>query len=186
MIPKEEYEIGSVFEKIGAFKNLYYNFAQMRCFPRFSASIHDIKHEVNLLINKANFFPDVIIVDYADIVRPDGKTSGFEKEDEIWMLLAQMASEFNCLVVTATQLTRDGLDAVDIEEKHMSKWIGKLAHVDIMLALNQTPQEKANNIIRWNTLDHRHSAFNRLDTCFVLQDLNIGQANMGSYLRRFK
>jgi hypothetical protein len=186
LVDKEEYEIGTVFERIGAFKNLYHAYAQMRCFPRFSASIYDIKHEVNLLAGKFNFLPDVIIVDYADIVKPAGKASGFEKEDEIWMLLAQMASEFNCLVVTATQLTREGLDAIDIDEKHMSKWIGKLAHVDVMLALNQTPQEKANNIIRWNVLEHRHHAFNKLDTCHVLQDLNIGQSNMGSYLRRFK
>ena len=185
-IPKDEYDASTVTGRMTGFKNIFEQYVQMRCFPRFSASVKDIRHEVDILINKLNFLPDVIIVDFADIIRPDSNVQGFEKEDLVWMELAQLASTLNCLVVTATQLTRDGLDTENVEEKHLSKWIGKLSHVDVMMALNQTDEEKAKNIMRVTMLDHRHKEFNKLDTCYLLQDLAIGQANLGSYLKRFK
>lgn len=185
-IYKNEFEAYSVINSINSIKKMYHQYVQMRCFPRFSASVKDIKHEINIWNEKLNFYPDVIVIDYADILKPDSKTAGFEKEDEIWMELAQLASELNCLVITATQLTRSGLNVETQSEEHISKWIGKLAHVDVWIALNQTDDEKENNIMRIGIMEHRHKNFNKQDCCYVLQDIGIGQVNLGSYFKEFK
>jgi hypothetical protein len=186
LLYKKEWDPSTVISDVSKLKAHYGHFAKMRSFPRFSASLKDIKHELDVWHNMLNFFPDVLIIDYADIIKPNSsKLAGFEKEDEIWMELAQIASEYNILLVTATQINRNGLAAEMQTEEHMSKWIGKLAHINVWVTLNQLDEEKAAHIMKWGILEHRHKQFNKQDMCYVIQDIGIGQMNLGSYYKLF-
>jgi spore coat polysaccharide biosynthesis protein SpsF (cytidylyltransferase family) len=58
-----------------------------------------------------DFVPNVIVVDYADILAPENlKLEGREKHDETWKMLKNLASSRNCLVITATQSNRARTD----------------------------------------------------------------------------
>jgi hypothetical protein len=96
------------------------------------------------------------------------------------MSLARLAGERSCLVVTGTQATRQGLDVKTVTQKHTARWIGKLGHVDVMLTLNQTPEEKMNGVMRIGIMEHRHRFFLEGQDVAVLQKLSTGQVHLDS------
>jgi replicative DNA helicase len=170
-------------------KNLqmYFPYLQYKCYPRFSANVEDIKRDLKMIEYLHNFIPDVIVVDYADILRPeDGLIDGFQKEDRTWIALSQLAMERNCLVVTPTQVTKAGQDATQVGVKHQARWVGKLGHVDAMMALNQTEKEQNKGIMRISQIAHRHEKFSPSHNCIVLQNLDLGQPHLDSEIQRYE
>jgi len=179
-VPKLEYFI--VKEKMTALQRIGKASVWIECLPRFSASVDDIERKLDNLESIHNFIPDVLIIDYADILKSnDTNLKGVEKEDDVWMCLARIASVRKMLVVVPTQLNKDSLDAKQIKTSHTAKWVGKLGHVDAMFALNQTPPEKEKGVMRVSTLEHRHKDFIETDNCYVLQKYSSGQAHLDSY-----
>lgn len=192
---REEYQAASWFEilkrpefsayeaehRMGAFRKQYGHLYRMKAYPRFSANIADIKRDLDLLELVEGFIPDMIIVDYADILKPeDGQTSGVEKEDRSWIALAQMAAERHTLVITPTQVTKSALDAKTIGASHMARWVGKLGHVDVMATVNQKEDEKPFGRARIGVLAHRHKEFMPGATVTILQQINLGQVHLDS------
>jgi len=181
--PLPEYTQQYVEEKLAPFDKVYNNKFMFFTYPRFSANVRDIVRDLDKLERTHNFIPDVIIVDYADILKPEKKEAvGVEKEDETWMSLARLAGERNCLVVTGTQATRQGLDVKTVTHKHTARWIGKLGHVDMMLTLNQTPEEKVEGAMRIGIMEHRHAFFVEGLDVAVLQKFGTGQVHLDSQI----
>jgi intein/homing endonuclease len=176
------FSMKSIQQKVKAFSLMFGNRLRIKAYPRFSASIDDISRDLDVLEHLEGFIPDVIFVDYATILRP-GRFAGKEKReiiDEIWMTLARMASERHCLVVSATQGTRGSIKKHLMEEEDIAEWIGILAHVDVFIALSQTPIEKEKGVIRFNVLEHRHKKFIPDKSVMVLQHLETGQTYIDS------
>ena len=185
IIKVSNFDFANVSHKVGLLKKEGKCNLWMKSKPRFSASVGDLERDLENLEYVHGFIPDVIIIDYADILQSDDKDlSGVQKEDEVWMCLARMASQKRALVVTATQLNKDSLGAKQISTAHTAKWIGKLGHVDAMFALNQTPEEKAIGVMRISTLEHRHKHFIETQNCYVLQKFSVGCAHLDSYYER--
>jgi len=172
-------------DKANALSQQYANRCKLKTYPRFSANIADIKRDLSVLETTQNFIPDVIIIDYADILKPESNNSnGIQKEDETWIALSQLAGERKALVLTATQLTKDGQDAKTVSVAHTARWSGKLGHVDAILGINQTPKEKDKGVQRINTILHRHQPFSESEQCMVLQNLDIGAVHLDSFQYR--
>jgi replicative DNA helicase len=172
-----------MFKEIQSFETMYGDNIQFQVYPRFAASVDDIREDLDMLENQDDFIPDVIVVDYADILKPGRSLYKGEPRhaiDDIWKNLAGLAAERHCVVITASQGNRGSLKKYQMEGSDLAEWIGKLAHVDVFLALNQTPEEKDIGIIRFNILAHRHKEFNPLDEVIVLQHMKTGQAHLDS------
>ena len=170
----EESDRPIVYDKIDEFRYMYEKSLAIRCYPRFTANIRDIKNDLdNLAIE--NFVPDVIIIDYADILKPETSSlAGIEKEDRTWIALAQLAAERANVVITPTQLTKEALDADVIKERHTARWVGKLGHVDAMFAISRTETEHGHGAMRVNCLAHRHKDFSPNEQVLVLQSYKSG------------
>lgn len=170
-------------ERIERINQQYGQYIRVKNYPRFSASVANIKRDLDILERTEGFIPDIIVIDYIDILRPEEKSIGTEKEDQNWMALARLAGEYHALVVTGTQVDRDGNkdSTVLLKSEHTAKWIGKRAHVDVMLTLNQVAMEKQRGVLRMGMMDHRHEDFNPLDTCIILQQLDVGQVCLDSF-----
>jgi len=152
----------------------------MKIYPRFSKSIDDIRQHLDIMAITKNFYPKIIVIDYADILRSTDDSQGFEKEDKVWMQLSALAAERNALVFTATQVTREGQTAELLQSKHSSKWVGKNAHLDVSLSLNQTVEEKRRMCSRIGLLYHRHKEFFEDECVTILQDIELGQFYLDS------
>jgi len=153
-------------------------------FPAYSATIDTIRASLDNLLYYDEFVPDVIVVDYADLIAPSGNYRGEYRHqlDEIWKSLRRIAQERNALLVTATQSGRDSFNQ-DAKEKDVAEDIRKIAHVAKLIAINQSRKEREYGMCRVQQLverDDRH--LSRQVT--VLQCLDIGQVCLDSRLTK--
>jgi len=130
-----------------------------------------------------DFVPDVIIVDYADLLE-DSTTSDFRhKQNLIWKGLRSLSQEQNSLVLTATQADADSYSKDLLDLKNFSEDKRKYAHVTAFYGLNQDHKgrEKKMGLIRVNELLVREGDFDSKTTITILQNLRIGRPFLGSY-----
>jgi hypothetical protein len=151
--------------------------------PSKSASVSDLNIHLDNMEHYENYIPDVIIIDYADLLIAN---KGFKGEyrhqlDDIWSGLRRMSEERNCLVVTASQ-TEKGTFKKDIDEGSAAEDIRKIAHITCGLALNQTKEEAEQGIIRVSQVVTREEE-RAFQQAIVLQCLDIGRPCLDSRLR---
>lgn len=127
------------------------------------------------------FIPDVIILDYADIIQPEQKSEYRHQIDSIWKGLKKLAQKKHCVVFTASHSNKKTFEK-DIGESDVVEDSRKLNHVSIMIALNQKAEEKKLGIMRASILKHRHEEFNKINNFIILQNLKIGKFLLDSKL----
>jgi len=173
----------NVLDMMKAFVFTYGDHLRIKAYPKFSANTAAIERDLHLLEDQEGFIPDVIVIDYADILAPeDMKIRGREGIDDTWKTLGQMAAIRHCLVVTGTQSNRDSIEKLSVRQTHTSEDIRKIAHVDCMLTLNQVPWEKDRGIMRVGIAAHRHEDFSANRQVMVLQSLKHGQVHLDSHI----
>lgn len=123
------------------------------------------------------FIPDVIVIDYADILAPeDPRQQPRDQVNETWKALRRLSQDQHCLVLVPTQADAASYDVKTQSVKNFSEDKRKLAHVTGMLGLNQTEEEKAMSIMRLNWIVLRESPFSTYKCLWVGQCLPIGRA----------
>lgn len=115
-------------------------------YPTKSASTNSLKAHLQKL-RKQNILPDVVIVDYADLLRPVSSKTGEKRHEleDIYEELRGMASEFECAFITASQTNRGGLNAEVITMESISEAFNKCFVADFIFSLSRTPQDKQAN-----------------------------------------
>lgn len=156
--------------------------------PTRTLSVQMMRGLLDTWERKDGFVPDVIIVDYADIMAADRKDEHRHQVDQIWGGLRGLSQERHCLMVTATQADRASYRQNRIYITNVSEDKRKLAHVTAMYGLNQDKEgrEKAMGLIRINELVVREDDFSSDNEVHVLQCLPIGRPFMGSFKRIIK
>ncbi len=92
---------------------------------------------------------DLVVVDYADIMRPTYRTSDvIENMKSIYVDLRAIAFEFNVAMLTATQTNREGHKATVAKAEHVSEDFNKVRTVDLMISINKTEEEAKKGIAR--------------------------------------
>lgn len=153
-------------------------------FPAFSASVDDIDATIDNMVYYDNFIPDVIIIDYADIVAPARNFRGDYRHqvDDIWKRLRRMAQERNVLLVTVSQSDRSTFYS-DVTEINVAEDIRKLAHVTCMLGLSQTKEEAERQIMRVSQVAIREGK-RAFDQAVVLYCFDVGRPVLDSRLKK--
>ena len=97
-------------------------------------------------LNKLDHKVDLIIVDYADLLRP---SSAFkEKRNElesIYEELRALAQENECPIWTASQTNRSGLNAEVITMESISEAFNKCFVADFIFSISRTIEDKNTN-----------------------------------------
>ncbi len=114
-------------------------------YPTKSASTETIKNHLEKL-RKREVIPDMIIVDYADLLRPVrlSKEKRYELEN-IYEELRAIAQVYKCPVWTASQTNRSGLNAEVITMEAISEAFNKCFVADFIFSLSRTVQDKQAN-----------------------------------------
>lgn len=105
------------------------------------------------------FIPDIIVIDYADILALSSKMEPRDAHDHNWRQLRALSLERHCLVVTATQSNRKGYDVDLLRMDNMSEDKRKLAHATGILGINVTAPEKEAGVCRLNWIALRENEF---------------------------
>jgi replicative DNA helicase len=114
-------------------------------YPTKSASTETIKNHIERL-KKKGIEPDMIIVDYADLLRPVKATK--EKRHDLentYEELRAIAQIYKCPLWTASQTNRSGLNAEIITMEAISEAFNKCFVADFIFSLSRTVQDKQAN-----------------------------------------
>jgi hypothetical protein len=172
--------INSVRRKARILKERFGDNLKMKIFPAYSAGIKDIEKLLDILAN-TNFYPDVIIIDYLDILEyMIGSYSEIGGIDHLWKSFKRIAAERHCMVLSVDQAKTSVQEKISIEVNDWSDSKKKNAHVDGKFAINQTFQEKREQRMRIGSLLHRHRGFDPNIQAIVLQSLGLGQPYLDS------
>jgi replicative DNA helicase len=150
--------------------------------PNNSISARDIRATLDTWEHFDGFIPDVVVIDYADILAPiDNRKEHRHQQNETWQTLRGLSQERHCLVITATQADADSYDRHHLSLNNFSEDKRKYGHVTAMLALNQTQEEKATGIMRIGVLLAREGEVDARSEVAILQCLRAGQPCLASY-----
>ncbi len=114
-------------------------------YPSKSASTQTIRSHIERL-KKRGINPDMIIVDYADLLKPV-RTQGEKRHEleSIYEELRGIAQQEKCCIITASQTNRGGLNAEVITMESISEAFSKCFVADFIFSLSRTPQDKQAN-----------------------------------------
>ena len=114
-------------------------------YPCKSATTNTIKSHLTRLL-KRGIKPGVIIVDYADLLRPVVVRKEKRNElESIYEELRSISTEFACPVWTASQTNRSGLNAEVITMEQISEAFNKCFVADFIFSVSRTVEDKQNN-----------------------------------------
>lgn len=156
-------------------------FKLMTC-PSDSLTCDEIRDVLDEWYRQDDFSPNVVVVDYADLM--GAKVSEFRhRQDAIWKGLRAISQERHALVVTATQADADSYKRNRLTASNFSEDKRKIGHVTAMWGLNQSTdgREKDLGIMRVNEIVVREGASSANSEVVILQDLRIGRPFLGSY-----
>lgn len=113
-------------------------------YPTNTASIFTLRSHVERLDLKG-FKPDLIIIDYADIMRSTRQFDSLRHELKlVYEELRGLAMELQVPIWTASQSNKEGANSEVIDMTNMSEAYGKAMICDVIVSVSRRPHEKAN------------------------------------------
>lgn len=151
--------------------------------PAGLLTVTDIRNILNDWERYDGFVPDVIVVDYADLLSADDNNiSEFRhRQDHVWKNLRALSQEKHALVLSATQADAKSYNSNRLSMSNFSEDKRKLAHVTAQYGLNQNKREKALGVMRINEIVVREASFSSDSEVSILQDLSIGRPFLESF-----
>jgi replicative DNA helicase len=115
-------------------------------YPTRSATIQTIKNHIEKMKNQ-DFIPDMIIVDYADLIKPEGSSKEEKRHqlEAIYEELRGISQEAGCPIWTASQTNRSGLNAEVITMESISEAFNKCFVADFIFSVSRTVDDKNTN-----------------------------------------
>ena len=114
-------------------------------YPTKSASTNTIRSHLSRLV-KRDIKPGLIIVDYADLLKPVIVRKEKRNElESIYEELRALSTEFKCPIWTASQTNRSGLNAEVITMEQISEAFNKCFVADFIFSISRTIEDKQNN-----------------------------------------
>lgn len=156
---------------------------KLECYSNSTLSVRMIRQKLEQWATFEGWVPDVICIDYADILAPEDRRLEFRhQENEKWKALRALTQDFHCLGIVPTQANTASYEASLMRMKHFSEDKRKMAHVTSMVGLNQTESEKRKGLMRLNYIVLREDEFDVTRTVKVLQCLKEGRPHVASYI----
>ncbi|HAW74852.1 MAG TPA: hypothetical protein DCW74_03850, partial [Alteromonas australica] len=139
-----------VSERLSIFQN---NFPDgklvIKEFPTGTATVNTLRALMVQLKNYEEFEPDVVIVDYLELMRPVRENQHeYQAQQRIAEELRGLAMENKFLLWTATQTNRQGRAVKVITDAELGDSYGKIRTCDFAVSLNQSEEEFDNGRMR--------------------------------------
>jgi|TARA_R110000822_G_scaffold75978_2_gene182746 replicative DNA helicase len=126
-------------------------------FPTGTVSVNSIRALLIQLRNYEDFIPDVIVVDYLELLRPIRENQHeYQAQQRISEELRGLAMEMNILMWTATQTNRLGRSVRIITDAELGDSYGKIRTCDFAISLNQTDEEFEEGLMRAYVIKSRN------------------------------
>lgn len=131
----------------------------------YSMTAHQLAVDIDEYINVHDFVPDLIIVDYADLMEREHR---YEREyvelEELCKRLRQIAMKHNCVMLTASQVNREGVTGGLAKNENVAGSYGKIKTADLVMSINQNDEERQNGKMRIAVTKNREYVSGRIVT----------------------
>jgi len=154
----------------------------LKCIPK-RTTILEVEEEIEKLKFRENFTPDVIILDYLNIV----KSSIKEKEERLQQQIIlwdikNMAEKYNVPIFTASQANMGANKVARMDNTHRGKSIDISQGLDLSIAIDQTPEEREDGFVvlsplfsRWSKIEIEEvvceTDLNRMSICKSFREI---------------
>ena len=129
----------------------------IREYPAGQATVNTIHAHLEKCIQQ-NIEPDLIIVDYADLLTSKSSKEKRDKLDDIYTNLRGLASEMKLPIWTASQVNRSGAREEIIQGDRMAESYSKMMITDFAMSLSRSAEDKENGTGRWHIMKNRYGA----------------------------
>jgi replicative DNA helicase len=129
-------------ERLEIFQKEFDSRLVIKEFPTSTATVNTVRALLTQLANYEEFVPDMIIVDYLELLRPTREIQHeYQAQQRIAEELRGLAMENSLLVWTATQTNRMGRAVSIITDAELGDSYGKIRTCDFAISLNQKEEE---------------------------------------------
>ena len=119
----------------------------LKAFPSGSLTMAGLRGYLDYLELTQKFIPNVLVVDYPDLMRHDHRDLRLSLS-RTFVELRGLAAERNLAVFTPTQSGRDSLGARKVRGRNVTEDVSKLFTADTVLAFSQTEAEERHGLGR--------------------------------------
>ena len=119
-------------------------------YPPDSVNTAQIKNYIDSLVRKYKRQPDAILVDYVNLILPNGDIGGdntYVRVGKVAKDLRALSYHFEAPVISATQVNRSGYDSTEIGMENISDSMGIAHTADLIAALYQNEGDRENGVI---------------------------------------
>ena len=129
----------------------------IREYPAGQATVNTIHAHLEKCVQQ-NIKPDLIIIDYADLLTSKASTEKRDKLDDIYTNLRGLATELKLPIWTASQVNRSGAREDIIQGDRMAESYSKMMITDFAMSLSRNAEDKENGTGRWHIMKNRYGA----------------------------
>lgn len=122
-----------------------------------TSNINKIRHFIEELKLKKKFTPDIIYIDYLNIIEPRSKIPIYEQISKLAVELRALSFDYDVPVVTVTQVNRSGYGSADVGMDSVSQSYDVASHADFMCALIRTDALKELDQVLVKQLKNRYA-----------------------------
>lgn len=154
---KEMQKVASLIEKAGGKMGKFI----IKRMPENRTNINTIRSYLLQLEQATGFKPDFIIVDYIDIMGTTMSISMdnlFVKDKYVTEEVRSLGYDFDCIMISASQLGRGAIDAEKLSQAHIQGGISKINTSDYTIGIKQDDLMRASGEIYFEGLKTRNSA----------------------------
>ena len=130
----------------------------VKYFPLKTVSAQSLKFHIERIQTLENIKIDEMVVDYADILRPQEReknSNSYSEAGGIYEELRQVAGELQIPVWTASQTNRTGLSEEVVQAHNISDSYRKIMTADFVISVTRNVDDKANNTARCHVIKNR-------------------------------
>ena len=126
----------------------------IKYYPTKTATIQTLRGHIEKTKIVKQFIPDVIFVDYADLLSGHGKEKRFILEN-IYEDLRGLAGELQIPIWTASQANKSSLEHDIIEADKVAEAYAKVMIADFVMSLSRKIADKISGTARWHIIKNR-------------------------------
>jgi len=128
----------------------------IKYFPPKGVSVKKIQQHIDKMIATDNK-PDVIIVDYADLLlsHSNKSDSTYAEQGGVYIDLRGLSGEMGIPVWTASQTNRSAIDSEVIEADKIADSYAKVMNADFIMSWSRKSKDKLNNTARAHIMKNR-------------------------------
>lgn len=122
------------------------------------ASLDTIESHLQQLEHQNEFKPDLIVIDYLDLLRTKGRKERKDEIDDVYTDAKGLAKELGIPIVSPSQANRTGADEDILQAKNAAGSYDKIMIGDIIISLARGRKDKVNGTGNWHFIKNRYGA----------------------------